>query len=40
MLGSSNTYIEPTSAEPSEVANEIRWLSPPLSVLLKRFSVK
>ncbi len=40
MLGSSNTYIEPTSALPSEVASLIRWYSPPDNVEVSLLRVR
>ena len=40
MLGSSKIYMEPTNALPSEVANLIRWNSPPDKVELSLFKVK
>ena len=40
MEGSSRMYMEPTSELPSEVARLMRWLSPPLSVLLMRLRVR
>ena len=39
-LGSSNTYIDPTSALPRDVAKLILWVSPPESELDFLFSVK
>ena len=40
MLGSSKMYMEPTKADPSEVANLMRWYSPPERLEVRRLSVK
>ena len=40
MLGSSKIYKDPTRLLPNEVAKLIRWLSPPLKVLLSLSNVK
>ena len=40
MLGSSRMYMLPTRLLPREVARSMRWVSPPLRVLLRRSRVR
>ena len=40
MLGSSKIYNDPTKLLPNELTKLIRWLSPPLRVLARRFRVR